>query len=819
MQQTQTQTLRVEGMTCAACTARVERMVSRVPGVTGARANLMTASVTIDGVADPAEVALRLGGAGFVAAIETTQLAIGGMTCATCVGRVERVLAKLSGVTEVSVNLASETATIRHYAVSGLTQQMIQTVKAAGFEARIITETSRDDLAAQRELEQGKLARAVLLAAALTVPVFVLEMGGHAVPAFHHWLHGTFGQFPVWVVQFLLTSVVLFGPGLRFFRAGVPALLHGAPDMNSLVVMGATAAWGFSTLVTFAPSLFPHGTQAVYFEAAAVIVTLILLGRWLESRAKGRTGAAIARLVGLQAKSARVIRDGEMIEVPIEQLLVGDLLSLRPGERVAVDGVVETGASWLDESMISGEPVPLEKTTGDELTGGTVNGASALTYRATRVGGDTVLAQIIRLVEQAQGAKLPIQALVDQVTRVFVPVVMAIAALTALVWYFIGPEPQIAHALIAGVAVLIIACPCAMGLATPTSIMVGTGRAAEMGVLFRRGDALQALQGVAVVAFDKTGTLTEGKPALIAVHPAADTDGDTVLALAAAAEGQSEHPIAGAIVEAAKDKGLNLGTATDVSAIVGYGLEAQVNGHRVLIGAARLMAREGIALGALSALADDHATKGQTPLYVAVDSRISALLIVADRVKPTTPPAIKALHAMGVQVAMITGDARPTALAIAGDLGIDHVLAEVLPDGKVAAIESLREGGRTVAFVGDGINDAPALAAADVGLAIGTGTDVAVEAADVVLMSGDLRGVVNAVHLSRRVLTNIRQNLFWAFAYNAALIPVAAGALYPAFGITLSPALGAGAMALSSIFVVSNALRLKKTRAVMEGTS
>ena len=819
MAQSRTQTLRVEGMTCAACTARVERMLSREPGVTGVRANLMTNSVAVDGAADPAALADRLSKAGFSAVSEVTQLAISGMTCASCVGRVERVLARLPGVEEATVNLATETAMVRHYAVAGLPARLAEAVTAAGYETRVAAETSRDDLAATREAEQGALARAVLVAALLTMPVFVLEMGGHLVPAFHHWLHGTFGRFPVWAMQFVLTTAVLFGPGWRFFRAGVPALLHGAPDMNSLVAMGASAAWGFSTVATFAPALLPQGTEAVYFEAAAVIVTLILLGRWLESRAKGRTGAAIARLVGMQAKTAPVERDGQVVDLDVARIVPGDMLHLKPGARVAVDGEVVTGTSWIDESMISGEPVPVEKVPGDALIGGTINGNAALRYRATRVGADTVLAQIIRMVEQAQGAKLPIQALVDRVTRVFVPVVMAIAALTFLVWLFLGPEPRLSHALVAGVAVLIIACPCAMGLATPTSIMVGTGRGAEMGVLFRRGDALQALQGVEVVAFDKTGTLTEGRPDLVAVHPASGIDPDRALAITAAVEAASEHPIAGAIVRAARDKGLAVPTAEGVTAITGFGLEARVDGQRVLIGAERLMTREGVALGDLPSRAAEHATRGQTPLFMALDGRAAALLIVADRIKPTTPPAIEALHAMGVQVAMITGDTRATAQAIAADLGIDHVVAEVLPDGKVAALDSLRAGGRTVAFVGDGINDAPALAAADVGLAIGTGTDVAVEAAEVVLMSGDLRGVVNALHLSRRVLTNIRQNLFWAFAYNAALIPVAAGVLYPAYGITLSPMLGAGAMALSSIFVLSNALRLKTLRPAMEETA
>ncbi|PVH30851.1 heavy metal translocating P-type ATPase [Pararhodobacter oceanensis] len=811
-QQEISQTLRVDGMSCASCTSRIERMLAKEEGVTGVRANLVTATVSVDGAADPLVLAERLGKAGFSAPSQTTELAISGMSCATCVGKVERALAKLPGVQEASVNLATETAMIRHLDISGLPEDLLNAVAKAGYQAQIASEDAREDLAEARDAEQASLRRAVLIAAVLTLPVFILEMGGHAVPAFHHWLYGAVGQFPVWVAQFLLASAVLFGPGLRFYRAGVPALIHGAPDMNSLVVLGASAAWAFSTVSTFAPDLLPAGTQAVYFEASAVIVTLILLGRWLEARAKGRTGAAIARLVGLQAKSARVERGGEVVELPIGEIVVGDVLHLRPGERVAVDGTVDSGQSWIDESMISGEPLPVEKAAGDELTGGTVNGNAALTFRVTRIGADTVLAQIIRMVEQAQGAKLPIQALVDRVTRVFVPIVMAVAALTFVVWLLVGPEPRLSHALIAAVAVLIIACPCAMGLATPTSIMVGTGRGADMGVLFRRGDALQALQGVSVVGFDKTGTLTEGRPDLIEVITAGGVDADHALAVAAAAERSSEHPIAGAIVRAAQEKGLSLPAAEGVTAITGFGLEAVVGGQKMLIGAARLMTREGIALGDLPAAAEAHAARGGTPLYIAIDGAVAALLVVADRIKDSTPAVIDALHAMDLKVAMITGDAQATAQAVAAELGIDHVVAEVLPGGKTEAIEALRSEAGAVAFVGDGINDAPALAAADVGLAIGTGTDVAVEAAEVVLMSGDLRGVVDAIHLSRKVLSNIRQNLFWAFAYNAALIPVAAGALFPAFGITLSPVLAAGAMALSSIFVLSNALRLKALR-------
>ena len=579
---TETQTLRVDGMTCAACTARVERMLGREDGVTGVRANLMTGTVAVDGAAEPARLAARLSDAGFVAAEDVTRLAIGGMTCASCVARVERVLQKVPGVTQASVNLAGESATIRHYAVSGLSERLAQAVRAAGYEARVATETSRADVAQHKAEEQTRLARAVILAAVLTLPVFVLEMGGHMVPAFHHWLNAMVGRQTLWIAQFLLTTAVLFGPGIRFFRAGVPALLHGAPDMNSLVVLGSTAAWGYSTVATFAPQVLPEASRAVYFEAAAMIVTLILLGRWLEARAKGRTGAAIARLVGLQPRTARRDRAGLIEEVAITDIAVGDLLHLAPGERVAVDGAVASGHSWLDESMISGEPVPVEKAVGADLTGGTVNGTGALTYRATAVGGDTVLARIIRMVEEAQGAKLPIQAAVDKVTRVFVPVVMAAAALTFAIWMVWGPG--LSHALVAGVAVLIIACPCAMGLATPTSIMVGTGRGAEMGVLFRRGDALQTLQSVQIVAFDKTGTLTEGRPELVAIYP-----DDSLLAAAAAAETGSEHPIAHAILRAAEDRGLTLPAVADVTALTGFGLTATVQGRRVLIGAGRVL--------------------------------------------------------------------------------------------------------------------------------------------------------------------------------------------------------------------------------------
>jgi Cu+-exporting ATPase len=657
------------------------------------------------------------------------------------------------------------------------------------------------------------LARGTLFAAALALPVFILEMGAHLVPAFHHVIADTIGMQTSWIIQFILTTLVLFGPGRVFFAKGLPALFKGAPDMNSLVALGTGAAWTYSVVATFLPTLIRADMRAVYFEAAAVIVVLILLGRLLEARAKGRTGAAIQALMGLQARQARVLRAGKLVAVDVDALVVGDIITLRPGERVPVDGTVTEGSSPVDESMMTGEPVPVVKTTGDALTGGTVNGQGGLTFAATRVGKDTTLAQIIRMVTEAQGAKLPIQDVVDRVTLWFVPAVLALAMLTVAVWLAVGPDPTLA--LVAGVSVLIIACPCAMGLAVPTSIMVGSGRAAEMGVLFRKGAALQQLADVSVIAFDKTGTLTAGKPHLTDLVLADGFDRADVLRLAAAVEAKSEHPIGAAIVNAARAEGLGAAEVSDFRAIAGFGVSALVEGRRVLIGADRLLTRDGIATDALAATETALAERGRTALFVAIDGQAAAVIAVADPVKPGSAVAIAALKAKGLKIAMITGDKRETAEAIAREIGIDHVVAGVLPDGKVAALDQLRVQGK-IAFVGDGINDAPALAHADIGIAIGTGTDVAIETADLVLMSGDLRGVVNAVAVSQATMRNIRQNLGWAFGYNVALVPVAAGVLYPVFGLLLSPVFAAAAMALSSVSVVSNALRLRRLRPVMD---
>ncbi|MFT5744097.1 MAG: heavy metal translocating P-type ATPase [Paracoccaceae bacterium] len=805
----------IDGMSCGACVGRAERAIAAVQGVTRAEVNLANASarVTVDGVDTARAVSGALRAAGYPAVPHKVRLQIDGMSCASCLAKVEGALNDVSGVTTANVNLASGVASVTM--LTNDTSALIAAVQSVGYSATPVNDTARP---VDRNADDARrLGWRVLIAAALTLPIFVVEMGGHLFPAVHHWINRVVGMQDSWLIQFVLATLVLAVPGRGFFAKGVPALLRGGPDMNALVVMGTSAAWLFSTVAVFRPQWLPDGTIAVYFEAAAVIVTLILLGRWLEARAKGRTGAAIRKLVGLRPATARVERDGDVVEVSVADVKRGDILQVRPGERIAVDGVLREGSSWVDESMITGEPVPVEKTKGAMLVGGTVNGNGALRMRATAVGADTMLARIIAMVEEAQGARLPVQDLVNWITSWFVPAVMVIAALTVVVWFVFGPAPALPFALVAGVSVLIIACPCAMGLATPTSIMVGTGRAAELGVLFRQGDALQALQGVSVVAFDKTGTLTEGRPILTDIT-ALDGDEDALLAQVAAVEALSEHPLGRAIVQTAKDKGLTLPAVRDFAAITGFGLRATTDAGLVLVGAARLLVREGVDTGPLAQMADRLAQQGKTPMLVAIDGRAVGILAVADRAKPTAKATVAALHARGLRVAMITGDTAATAQVIADELGIDQVIAEVLPEGKVDAVKALQLDGSKVAFVGDGINDAPALATADVGVAIGTGTDVAVESADVVLMSGDPSGVVNAIAVSRATLRNIKQNLGWAFGYNVLLIPVAAGILFPLWGVMLSPQLAAGAMAMSSVLVLANALRLRWVRpAVVKG--
>lgn len=735
---------------------------------------------------------------------------IDGMTCASCVARVEKALNKVPGVESASVNFATERASVR-MAETGQVADLLAAVEKAGYTGHETPQAGEHSGHQHHDEDAAILRRDVIIAAIPTLPLFVLEMGGHLYMPFHMWLTNLVPTPTLHIFYFVLASFVLFVPGWRFFKVGIPALLRGAPEMNSLVALGSGAAYLYSVVATFAPQVLPSQAQYVYYEAAAVIITLILVGRWLEAIAKGRTGNAIQRLVREQAKTARVQRDGQISEIAIEQVQVGDIILVRPGEKVAVDGEIVDGASHINESMISGEPLPVSKTVGAEVIGGTLNTSGSFSFRATKVGGDTMLAQIIRMVEEAQGGKLPIQGVVDQITAWFVPAVIVMAILTFAVWAVWGPSPAYVFGLVNAVAVLIIACPCAMGLATPTSIMVGTGRAAEMGVLFRKSEALQRLRDVAVVALDKTGTLTEGKPALTDIILDDDFEHDEVLALVAAVEAKSEHPIAAAIVAAAEKAGLTLGTVTDFAADAGNGVSARVDGRLVSIGSQRHLGH--LDFSDFTAAIEKFADQGKTPVFAAVDDKLAAAIVVADTIKPTSRAVIDALHGLGLKVAMISGDNRRTAEAIARQLGIDEVRAEVLPADKVDTIKALRQFG-TVAFVGDGINDAPALAEADIGIAVGTGTDAAIESADVVLLGGDLKGVLDALVISRATMKNIWENLFWAFGYNVLLIPVAAGVLYPAFGILLSPMLGAGAMAMSSILVVSNAQRLRGVKAV-----
>ena len=810
-------TLYVDGMSCGSCVGRVENFLVDLQGVSEVSVNLASEAtwLSLNNTECLKDVARVLDQQGYPARKARITLNIASMSCASCVERVNKVLSDLPGVTYAAVNFATETAVVEYLEGAVTPADLIRATAMIGYAAEIVVANGGLSRAERKAEEVDELRRNVLLAFILTFPVFVLEMGAHLIPSFQIVIEKTIGIQTSWILQFLLVSTVLFGPGRSFFTKGIIALLRATPDMNSLVAMGSGAAWGFSIVATFVPSLLPDGVRAVYFEAAAMIVVLILIGRWLEARAKGQTGAAIQALLGLQVRTARILKGGQPAEVDVDALCVGDIILVRPGERIAVDGEVTSGTSNVDESMITGEPIPVAKVTGAIVTGGTVNGTGSLTFRASRVGADTTLAQIIRMVEDAQSAKLPIQGLVDRVTLWFVPAVMALATLTVVFWLLIGPDPSLTNALIAGVSVLIIACPCAMGLATPTSIMIGTGRAAEMGVLFRKGDALQELATVDIIALDKTGTLTEGKPAITDFIVTEGFDRKLVLGLIGAVEDQSEHPIAQAIIQGVRREGIKVPSALNFQSATGYGVAAIVEGRKVLVGADRYMIQEKIDVSAFVNIDQELAKLGRTVLYGAIDGRLAAVIAVSDPVKSKSHSAIASLKKRGLQVVMITGDKQEAAEAIGRETGIDHVIAGVLPAEKVTALDDLRAGGHKIAFVGDGINDAPALANADVGIAIGTGTDVAIESADVVLMSGDLRGVVNAFQVSTRTLSNVRQNLVWAFGYNVALIPVAAGILYPVFGLLLSPPFAAGAMALSSLSVLTNALRLRRVTPAM----
>jgi Cu+-exporting ATPase len=745
------------------------------------------------------------------------QLPVEGMTCASCVNRIERFLKKTPGVEDATVNLATEVATIRYLPDQAGTAELVGAIEAAGYDVRSLPDPAvetdplaeaTDEESIERTREAAALLRRALVSIVVALGIMVAMFWPQSVVSL-----GILN----WLVLVPATFVQVWAGG-RFYRAAWRALRHGTTNMDTLVAVGTTAAWGYSVVVTAVPDVVRGAglEPATYFDSSAIIVGLLLFGRWLEARAKRQTTSAIRHLIGLQPATAHVVRGDMETDVPLERVRLGDLLRVRPGEKVPVDGRIVSGGSAIDESMLTGEPLPASKSVGDEVIGATINTTGTFVMRATRVGRDTALAQIVDLVKRAQGSKAPIQRVADRVSEVFVPVVLVVAALTFAIWLLAGPEPRLTLALTAFISVVIIACPCAMGLATPTAIMVGTGRGAEAGILIRGGESLETAHRVTAVAFDKTGTLTLGKPAVTAIAVTGSFEAGTLLDLAGSLETGSEHPLGRAIVARARLDELGFRPVDGFAAIGGHGVEGRVRAdrseHEVLVGNRRLMADRGVDVAALEVEAANAAASGATLAYVAVDGGVAGLLAITDPVKPEAAAAVAALQRTGIEAWLITGDARVTADAVATIVGIagDHILAEVLPGDKAAAIVELQRRGHVVAMVGDGINDAPALAQADIGIAIGTGADVAIEASDITLIGGDPRGVGRAIALSRATIRTVRQNLVWAFAYNVLLIPVAMGLLFPFLGILLNPAIAAGAMATSSVSVVLNSLRLRR---------
>jgi len=742
------------------------------------------------------------------------ELPIAGMTCASCVNRIERFLTRSAGVEAASVNLATEVATIRYLPEITGRAELARTIEAAGYDlkpppteaesaaARTLRGAAEAD-ARRRATEARALLVEGLVALAVAVPIVILMF----------WPQSVLPMETINRLVILPATAVQLWAGRRFYAAAWRAARHGSATMDTLIAVGTTAAWAYSAFVTVAPGVIHDAglRPETYFDSAMVILGLVLIGRWLEARAKGRASDAIRRLVALQPPLALLVDPGGDRSVAVEDIEPGDLLRVRPGDRVPVDGVVVDGSSAVDQSMLTGEPIPIAKGPADEVFGATLNGAGTFTFRATRVGAETALARIVALVAHAQGSKAPIQRLADRISEVFVPAVLVIAAVTFTAWFALGPEPRLTRALIAFVAVVIVACPCAMGLATPTAIMVGTGRGAEAGILFRGGDALERAHRVDAVVFDKTGTLTAGRPEAGAVHTVGDLTEAEVLDLAGSLETGSEHPLGAAIVSRARIHELGFRPVERFEAAAGHGVDGIVDGRSVMVGTGRFLRERGISTAAGESIAGELARASGTPVWIAVDGSLAGLVGAADPVRPEAAAAIAELRSAGIDVWLVTGDEPATAAAVATRVGIpvDHVRAGVLPADKAAAVRDLQDGGRVVAMVGDGINDAPALAQADVGIAIGSGAAVAIEAAAVTLVGGDPRGVPAAIGLSRATMAIIRQNLFWAFAYNIVLIPVAMGALFP-IGITLSPALAAGAMALSSVAVVTNSLRLRR---------
>ncbi len=814
----ESQVLSIRGMTCAACAQRIEKAVKKLPGVQQAAVNLASEKLFVEYGEDATleDIKAAVTKIGYEveekAANSTIAIPIGGMTCAACSQRVEKVLNRLDGVVSASVNLATEKATVT-YEPQKIRQSAIKAaIEKAGYQPLEIAKT---DAAEEDRLRKQKAIRLqwikFIVAAAFGLPLLYIAMApmiSFVRLPFPAWLQPMRYPLIYGLVQIALV-IPIIAVGHRFYTVGFKALWQRSPNMDSLIAIGTTAAVVYSVYNVFQIVKGHYmAVDALYFETAGVIIALIMLGKTLEAVSKGKTSEAIKKLMGLAPKTAIILHDGEEKEIPIDEVEIGDILIVKPGAKIPVDGTVLSGHTAIDESMLTGESMPVDKKAGDAVYAASLNTNGSIQFRAEKIGSDTALAQIIKLVEDAQGSKAPIAQMADIVSGYFVPIVVAIALVAGLVW-LIGTGGDVKFSLTIFISVLVIACPCALGLATPTAIMVGTGKGAENGILIKGGEALETAHKVDTIVFDKTGTITEGKPTVTDVLPADGFSEEALMRVTASAEMGSEHPLGQAIVQGAQEKGLELMQVADFEALTGRGIRAKINGQTILAGNRKLMEEQGVALGAFEAEADRLAGEGKTPMYVAADNSLAGIVAVADVVKPSSRRAIERLHKMGIQVAMITGDNKKTAGAIAKQVGIDRVLADVLPQDKAGEVKKLQAEGRKVAMVGDGINDAPALAQADVGIAIGSGTDVAMESADIVLMRSDLMDVSAAIELSKKTIRNIKQNLFWAFGYNSIGIPIAAGLLYLFGGPLLNPIFAAAAMSLSSVSVVTNALRLK----------
>ena len=801
----------IVGMSCASCASTIQRGLADLKGVEKANVNFATSKATVlfqPQLVKPEEFISSVRKSGYEVGTVSLELPIQGMDCASCVQKIEKALLQTRGVTKAVVNLATEKAKIEYLPSETNFEEIKGAVESTGYKVLEFepSEGIEDPERLVREKEYKKLKTKFIVGLVLGLFVF-LGSSRHWFP----WIPSFLGNF---YVLWALATPVQFWIGWQFYKGAWGAFKHRNAEMNTLIAVGTSAAYLYSVTATLFPSFFETGgiKPEVYFDTSALIIVLILLGRLLEARAKGQTSEAIKKLMGLRPKTARVIREGKEMDIPVEEVLVGDTIIVRPGEKIPVDGIVKDGKSAVDESMITGESIPVKKKAGDEVIGATINKTGSFKFQTTKVGKDTALAQIIKLVQDAQGSKAPIQRLADVISGYFVPIVISIAIATFVIWFNFGPFPALTFALLTFVAVMIIACPCALGLATPTAVMVGTGKGAEKGILIKGGESLETAHKLDTIVFDKTGTLTKGEPEITDIVTINAYSEEEILKYAASAEKVSEHPLGEAIIKRAREKKIELHDPKNFNAIEGHGIEAEVDGKKVLLGNLKLMQKQQIVVRNLEEKAEELAGDGKTPIYVSLEGKAAGLIAVADTLKENSLQAVEKLKKLGLEVIMLTGDNKKTAEAIARNAGIDRVLAEVLPEDKVNEIKSLQSGGRRVAMVGDGINDAPALAQADVGIAIGSGTDVAMEASDITLIKGDLRGVVSAIELSKRTIKIIKQNLFWAFFYNTAGIPLAAGVLYPFFGILLNPIFASAAMAFSSVSVVSNSLRLRRVK-------